>query len=72
MSEYPRPPRQPRKARRRFLDASLVPLESALLSRADALEGGEEPIVSDTPLAVQIQVAMAAEYRALAEELHHW
>jgi hypothetical protein len=61
-----------RKVRHRHLDASLVPLEHALIQRADMLEGGTEPLTSDTPLAVQLQVAMAAEYRALAEELHYW
>ena len=59
------PPR--REQPKRFLDASTVPVERALLARADELEkpdghGGYE----------MTRLNIAAEFRALAEELHHW
>lgn len=51
-------------ARKEILDASLIPLEKALLARAEALEKFE-------PLATQASARwLAAEFRALAEELH--
>jgi len=53
-----------------FPDASLIPLEKALLARAEALENRESPghIGPDGALANHW---LAAEFRALAEELHN-
>jgi hypothetical protein len=73
--------REPQREREpRHLDAKLVPVEHALLARAKAIE-------ADAALAVELVTAhpglrtadnvpmltrMAAEFRALAEELHYW
>ena len=54
----------------KFLDASLVPLEKALLHRADELD--KKSGVTDDGTVNWIAVEMAAEFRALAGELHHW
>ena len=73
-----------REQRRTHLDASVVPVERALLARAEALEDSEEftrvstgPGRELTPVRVQTPLAgahrtVAAEFRALAEELHWW
>lgn len=51
---------------RKFLDASLVPLEHALLARAQVLDGAP-------PKALDMRAQwLADELRALADELHHW
>ncbi len=48
----------------RFLDASLAPLEQALLARAQFLE--------DTARIDHPDLWLAEQFRKLAEELHHW
>ncbi|HEY5314255.1 MAG TPA: hypothetical protein VIK18_17110 [Pirellulales bacterium] len=64
---------------RLFLDASLVPLERALRARADALDE-RTALTRSLPANVRSVEAeagyrsewLAAEFRALADELHHW
>jgi hypothetical protein len=58
------PPR--REQRKTHLDASVIPVERALLARADELEKRTQHI-EEIPW-----VQVAAEFRALAEELHWW
>jgi hypothetical protein len=60
-------PRRPQ--RRTHLDASVLPVEQALLTRAADLQeqGREKPPGSDTSL---ILLILAQEHRDLAEELH--
>lgn len=65
-----------KKEPKRFLDASLVPLERALLERADVLaelgsRANDKSSVPVQELYHPYQV-MAMEFRSLAEELHHW
>jgi len=56
---------------RRFLDASLVPLERALRDRATAIR--EEARLSfETSATAQIGFTIAKEFDALADELHYW
>jgi hypothetical protein len=57
---------QRRETRKTHLDASVVPVEQALLARADALDKRTQHI-EEIPWS-----QVAAEFRALAEELHHW
>lgn len=67
-----------REQRRTHLDASVVPVERALLARAQELasaahttrELDEYPL--DVVIATRTERLMAAEFRALAEELHFW
>ena len=54
---------------KKFLDASVVPVEQALLRRAEELE---QPVFSITQEKAEIKAWIAQEFRALAEELHHW
>ncbi len=54
---------------RKFLDASLVPLEKALLARADDLT--EQASNEFDPFA-PVKQMLAGEFRMLAGELHHW
>jgi hypothetical protein len=66
-----------RELRRTHLDASVVPVERALLARADELafagqtaldneEGGAEVLLGT------VRAAIGQEFRAMAEELHWW
>ena len=61
-----------REVRRTHLDASAVPVERALLHRAERIEAGSGAAgciaVGGGPS--PLGVAVAAEFRALAEELH--
>ena len=69
----PQPPR--REQRRTHLDASVVPVERALIARATALEAeASSAFVADDLAAelVHTKRAVAAEFRALAEELRYW
>ena len=60
-----------RTTRKEYLDASVVPVEAALVTRAEALDAQAE--APDTEVIKgQIQRRIAAEFRALAEELHWW
>lgn len=60
-----------REQRRTHLDASTVPVERALIARAQGLAARAAPMPpgSDTS---HILLTIAAEYTALAEELHWW
>jgi hypothetical protein len=58
---------QRRTQRRTHLDASVVPVERALLARAQVLESG-----ADDDNAEPAWPFLAAEFRELAEELHYW
>lgn len=53
---------------RKHLDPSLTQLEKCLLRRADALEAGAEAAERDERAAMMLFTA--AEFRALAGELH--
>ncbi len=65
---------QPKK----FLDASLVSLEKALLARADSLEKESDSVSFEIENASYEGTAwfvarrVANEYRLLAEEMHYW
>jgi hypothetical protein len=74
---------QRRAQRKTHLDASAVPVERALLARADDLEtlalsargasaaiGG--PVLAKDHMTPDLADAVAAEFRSLAEELHWW
>lgn len=65
-------PREPQRRtdeqRRKHLDAHEVILERALLARADALD--DPDTASDFPPPQRLW--LAAEFRALATELHYW
>lgn len=64
---------QRRELRRTHLDASVVPVERALLARAEALQAEAEALASgDTDLLGGVKAMFAAEFRELAEELHYW
>lgn len=78
---------QRRTQRRTHLDASVVPVERALLARAGDMESAaatfreaarDSPLADDEPISefARVQAAVlsviAAESRALAEELHWW
>ena len=67
------PEPQRRQQRRTHLDASVAPVERALLARAAALDKELEGYEGSewTPLA-DVYMLMRDEFRALAEELHHW
>ena len=65
-SEIPR-----REQPKRFLDASTVPVERALLARAAELESRDAPDHIG-PGGKGANQWLAAEFRALAQELHHW
>jgi hypothetical protein len=63
------------------LDARLVPFERALLARAESLSlrasqrnaVGQAFIMENGPdIESALDVRVADEFRALAEELHHW
>lgn len=63
--------REPQRAAEpRHLNAHIVPVERALIARATAIEEKAEAEMS-----VSLKPALhavAAEFRALAAELHHW
>lgn len=61
-----------RETRRPHLDAATVPVERALITRAEALKteaDGHEHPGGDT---WYFTSRLAAEFRALADELHYW
>ncbi len=60
-----------RKDRKKFLDASLVPMENALLARAEELERSSAEWNQET-VPRNIYAVLADQFRKLAEELHHW
>lgn len=64
---------QRRPVRRAHLDASIVPVELALIARADALArtaADDDDERADE--ARDIAAAIEGEFRALADELHYW
>lgn len=67
---------QRRTSRKTHLDASVVPVEQALLARAEQLSRSAkvEEITADLASEANraIYRAMAREFRYLAEELHWW
>lgn len=70
---------QRRTERRKHLEASVVPVERALLARAGAISESVMEVFSaagDTvtaeTLAAHIRLDVAQEFRTLAEELHWW
>lgn len=67
---------QRREQRRTHLDASVVPVERALLARATQLSRSArvEELTADLPSETNrvIYGEMAREFRDLAEELHWW
>jgi hypothetical protein len=77
---------QRRETRRTHLDASVVPVERALIARADSLDEQAHELHASAQARVDIdqQTAeevtelvgrrrlLAKEFRALAEELHFW
>lgn len=78
---------QRREQRRTYLDASVVPVERALLARVADMESASAtfrqaasapPLADDKPAAqfalgrADTLDVMAIEFRALAEELHWW
>lgn len=65
------PPR--RTQRKTHLDASAVPVERALLSRADFLDlVAQDHVSKGNTVNVTVATLMSSEFRALAEELHWW
>lgn len=68
-----------REQRRTHLDASVVPVERALLARAGAISASVMEVFSaagDTEtaetLAAHVRLDLAQEFRDLADELHYW
>jgi len=59
---------QRKMVRNPLLDASLVHVEQALLHRATEIERENSPTVQPGPALL----AIAREFRILAEELHYW
>lgn len=68
------PPR--REQRRTHLDASVVPVERALLNCAEGLqevqEYGARHGVPEDSVEAMIRAAQIRQFRILAEELHWW
>lgn len=61
---------QPRKpVRAKFLNAPVVPVENALLARAENIETRAEHAAAAE---AKVLKAVAVEFRALADELHWW
>jgi len=66
-------PPQRRTVRRNHLDAATVPVERALIARADALaKAAAADDVERADEARDIAAAIEGEFRALADELHYW
>lgn len=66
---------QRREHRKTHLDASAVPVERALIARAQDIEmrTARAPVTHEmTPGECVILLRVAVEFRALAEELHWW
>jgi hypothetical protein len=59
---------QRREQRRTHLDASVVPVERALLHRAEELFDRAGRQIDNVSRSIDLE--MSAEFRALAEELH--
>jgi hypothetical protein len=75
---------QRRPQRRTHLDASVVPVERALLARAHELSSDamqafailgperEDGTADPARIGPNLKLIVAAEFRLLAEELHYW
>ena len=67
---------EPRRRERRnpHLDAGVVPVERALLARAEALDTAVSRYGAEAPEWIPVETfqVIAAEFRQLAEELHWW
>jgi len=65
---------QRRATRAPHLSAAAVPVELALIARAEELESGPVLSLNGTPAATASEVRrmIAAEFRSLAEEMHWW
>ena len=60
---------QRRETRKTYLDASVIPVEQALLHRAEVLQQESLRVGPTSLLTLQ---TIADEFRALAAELHWW
>jgi hypothetical protein len=68
---------QRRTTRQAHLNAHIVPVEQALIARAEALDTEARALMDDLGTPAQetgagIRRIVAAEFRALAKELHWW
>ena len=62
-----------REQRRTHLDASAVPVERALLARAEELhEAASDAADDEQRLAHVVAATLGTEFERLAEELHWW
>lgn len=68
MTQTPRRLEKPRK----FLDAHLASLESALLYRAGRMDDENTDATEHGGRADLVKARIAEQYRELAEELHYW
>ena len=61
-----------RTVRNPHLDAHIVPVERALIARAEALEqvAASDAVLTVDPSEAAIAARVSTEFRALAEELH--
>jgi hypothetical protein len=74
--EMPAQPRR-RPVRNPHLDAHIVPVERALIARAEVMDERAKDILGDPDagadlLTGTVLAGMAQEFRALAEECHWW
>ena len=69
MAREPQRSEQPRP-----LGAAIMPVQRALIARAKEIEKDDLIISANMPAEVvaAVRVILAAEFRALAEELGHW
>ena len=74
---------QRRATRQDHLDARVVPVERALLARADMLEDDAlnargasaafgSPVLTRDEMPHEVASSIATAFRALADELHYW
>ena len=54
------------------LDASVVPVERALLARAEALDAEAHEPESEPTIGSAVKLLVSQEFRQLADELHYW
>ena len=70
------PPREPQRRtdeqRRKHLDASVVPVERALLARAAELSDDSDAVADTNVTDSAVKLFLSTEFRALADELHYW
>lgn len=64
--------REPQRAPEpHHLDAKLIPVERALIARAAVLDE-EAHAETGATLGGAVKLLVSQEFRALADELHHW